>query len=65
MISYSCTVVFIHATRYRLAYHVPQAQQVESSMGQNGKAWLSQHDLLSAKHWPWKWQKPEETPHES
>ena len=43
MISYSCRVVFIHATRYRLAYHVPHTQQVESSKGRNGEAWLRRH----------------------
>ena len=34
----SCTVVVIHATRYTLAYHVPHAEHVESSIRQNGKA---------------------------
>ena len=32
MMSYSCIVVFIHATRYTLAYHVPDAEHVESSI---------------------------------
>ena len=34
---YSCTVVVIHATRYMLAYHVPHAEHVESSIGRNGE----------------------------
>ena len=33
----SCKVVFIHATRYRLAYHVTYTEHVESLIGRNGK----------------------------
>ena len=36
-ISYSCKVVFFHATRYMLAYHVLHTERVESSIGQNGE----------------------------
>ena len=36
-ISYSCKVVFFHATRYMLAYHVLHAERVESLIGQNGE----------------------------
>ena len=33
MISYSCKVVFIHATSYTLVNHVPHAEHVESLIG--------------------------------
>ena len=36
-ISYSFKVVFFHATRYMLAYHVLQAERMESSIGRNGE----------------------------
>ena len=36
-ISYSCKVVFFHATRYILVYHVLHAERVESSIGRNGE----------------------------
>ena len=46
-ISYSCKVVFLHATRYMLAYHVLHAERVESLIGRNGeKAKRDQDDVV-------------------
>ena len=39
-LSYSCKVVFIHVTRYTLAYHVLHAKHMESSIQRNGEAQL-------------------------
>ena len=36
-ISYSCKVVFFHATRYMLAYHVLHAERVKNSIRRNGE----------------------------
>ena len=46
-ISYSCKVVFFHATRYMLAYHVLHAERVESSIGEKAKRGRDDAVLLS------------------